>query len=132
MAAKLDGGGSATPAPGVPKTADGPPAASVPDGKCLSRQEAATVAKTSPPPVPRPNTSGQKTHGRWIDEQGKAHAITSGQDGDSAKVWETLQQLDIPTAGPPTAVSDVEQELAVRMAASIELPADAVARLDAV
>lgn len=68
-----------------------------------------------PPPVPRPNPGGQKTHGRWFDEHGQAHAITSGQDDDSVKVWETLQQLDIPVAGPPTAVSDVEQKLAVRM-----------------
>lgn len=106
-------GATATPAPQQP--AGGAPLVSAPDGKRLSREEAATVATTLPPPVPRPNTSGQKTHGRWFDEHGQAQAITSGQDDDSAKVWETLQQLDIPVAGPPTAVSDVEQKLAVRM-----------------
>jgi hypothetical protein len=142
LAAKLGGGAPATPATtstasqaggngatsssAVRKSDDVPARQSAPDGKRLSREEAATVAATLPPPVPRPNTGGQKTHGQWFDEHGRAHAITSGQDGDSTKVWETLQGLDIPTAGPPTAVSDVEQKLAARMVQDGRRHADVV------
>lgn len=109
------GGSGAASSPQVRESDDVPARPSAPDGKRLTREEAAKVAESLPPPVPRPNTSGQKTHGRWFDEHGQAHAITSGQDEDSAKVWETLQQQDIPVSGPPTAVADVEQKLAVRM-----------------
>ncbi|MEA5366446.1 DddA-like double-stranded DNA deaminase toxin [Amycolatopsis sp., V23-08] len=66
-----------------------------------------------PPPVVR--STGQKTHGRWVDENGQAHEIVSGNDANSAAAWTILQQQGIPLKAAPVTVSHVEQKLAAQM-----------------
>ncbi|MEC3980410.1 DddA-like double-stranded DNA deaminase toxin [Amycolatopsis sp. H20-H5] len=59
--------------------------------------------------------SGQKTHGRWVDEHGQAHEIVSGRDNDAADAARLLRDKGIPQRGELTTTADVEQKIAARM-----------------
>ena len=66
--------------------------------------------------MPKPNTGGAKTHGRWIDESGDTQEVVSGRDERSDAAWNILRQQGIPAPGQTTTVADVEQKLAAQMA----------------
>ncbi|WP_328448021.1 DddA-like double-stranded DNA deaminase toxin [Amycolatopsis sp. NBC_00438] len=85
------------------------------DGRRLSHEQAAALAAVLPPPVTR--STGQKTHGRWVDEHGQAHELVSGNDAGSDAAWTLLQERGIPLKAAPVTVSHVEQKLAARMVA---------------
>jgi hypothetical protein len=84
-----------------------------PDGQRLTRDQAVKLQEDLPPPVV--SMSGQKTHGRWIDEHGEAHEIVSGQDEDAAEAARLLREKGIPQRGDVTTTADVEQKIAARM-----------------
>ncbi|PFG50666.1 nucleic acid/nucleotide deaminase of polymorphic system toxin [Amycolatopsis sulphurea] len=84
-----------------------------PDGQKLSREHAEALQADMPLPVV--SNTGVKTHGRWVDEHGQAHEITSGRDEDAAEAARLLQEHGIPPRGDLAATADVEQKLAARM-----------------
>ncbi|MFJ8815263.1 DddA-like double-stranded DNA deaminase toxin [Amycolatopsis thermoflava] len=86
---------------------------STPDGQRLTREQADAIRAELPPPVV--SMSGQKTHGRWIDENGQAHEIVSGRDEDAEEAARMLREKGIPQRGDVTTTADVEQKLAARM-----------------
>ncbi|MEV6902490.1 DddA-like double-stranded DNA deaminase toxin [Amycolatopsis sp. NPDC051372] len=59
--------------------------------------------------------TGQKTHGRRVDEHGQAHEIVSGNDADAAEAARLLREKGIPQRGDETTTADVEQKIAARM-----------------
>ncbi|SDJ38854.1 SCP1.201-like deaminase [Actinokineospora alba] len=81
----------------------------------LSPEKVAELGSALPPAVPKPNPTGRKTHGRWVDEAGRIHEAVSGRDGDSAEAWRILQEAEIPVPAEPVAVTHVEIKLAARM-----------------
>ncbi|MET7993479.1 DddA-like double-stranded DNA deaminase toxin [Amycolatopsis sp. NPDC005232] len=101
-----------TTSPAGPATAAEPPAA-VPDGQRLTREQAESLQAELPPPVI--TMTGQKTHGRWVDEHGQAHEIVSGNDADAAEAARLLREKGIPQRGDVTTTADVEQKIAARM-----------------
>ncbi|WP_424190241.1 DddA-like double-stranded DNA deaminase toxin [Actinokineospora sp. G85] len=64
------------------------------------------------PPTVVPST-GQKTHGRFVDPEGKVHALASGYDAMYEPVEKYL--LEIKVRRRPLRASDVEMKLAVHM-----------------
>lgn len=70
---------------------------------------------TLPPPVPRPNPEGRKTHGRWVDTDGRVQELTSGHDEHSEEAWHLLKQAGLLPARRPAVVDHVEMKLATRM-----------------
>jgi hypothetical protein len=103
---------STTTPPSQP-SATAAPAATAPDGQRLTREQAEALQADLPPPVT--TMTGQKTHGRWVDEHGQAHEIVSGKDEDAAEAARLLREKGIPQRGDVTTTADVEQKLAARM-----------------
>ncbi len=94
-------------------TATAAPATAAPDGQRLTREQAEAVQAELPPPVT--TMTGQKTHGRWVDENGQAHEIVSGRDEDAEEAAKLLREKGIPQRGDITTTADVEQKIAARM-----------------
>lgn len=86
-----------------------------PSSRALSPGEIAEITGALPPAVPKPNPTGRKTHGRWVDEEGRIHEAVSGRDDDSAEAWRILREAKIPLPAEPVAVTHVEIKLAARM-----------------
>ncbi len=104
-------GGTAT----TPQPTSASPRA--PDGQRLDREQADALRGQLPPTVPRDNREGKKTHGRWIDENGQAHAVVSGRDEQSEAAWQILKERGIPLIAPNASAADVEQKAAAQMVA---------------
>ncbi|WP_436500002.1 DddA-like double-stranded DNA deaminase toxin [Actinokineospora sp. HUAS TT18] len=64
-----------------------------------------------PPVVP---SSGQKTHGRWVDADGTVHAEVSGADAKGKQALRFFAE-ELKARRIPTTVTDVEIKLAVHM-----------------
>jgi hypothetical protein len=94
-------------------TAASAPATAAPDGQRLTREQAEALQAELPPPVT--TMTGQKTHGRWVDENGQAREIVSGKDADAAEAARLLREKGIPQRGDITTTADVEQKIAARM-----------------
>jgi type IV secretory pathway VirB10-like protein len=103
----------ATAGPPTQPTAASSPATTTPDGQRLTRERAEALQAELPPPVT--TMTGQKTHGRWVDEDGQAHEIVSGKDADAAEAAQLLREKGIPQRGDVTTTADVEQKIAARM-----------------
>lgn len=82
----------------------------------LSREQVAALQSDLPPPVPKPNPEGRKTHGRSVDEHGKTSQEISGRDDDSAEVWRLLKAAGMSPTREPAATTHVEAKVAARMA----------------
>jgi hypothetical protein len=128
MQAYLDRLGGAGSSPSTGQTGDSgtsPPSQPRP-GKRLAPEDVAELADTLPPPVPKPNPEGKKTHGVWVDGDGKRHRVVSGRDEDATEAWKLLQAQGIPIRAPAARTSDVEQKLAARMVRERRMSAEVV------
>ncbi|GAA3985632.1 SCP1.201-like deaminase [Allokutzneria multivorans] len=65
-----------------------------------------------PPPVV--SSTGQKTHGRWIDPDGTVHPVVSGWDHLTPEVNDSLRAMGCPRV-PVITAADVELKLAALM-----------------
>jgi hypothetical protein len=84
-------------------------------GRRLQPEKVAALKEQLPPPVPKPNPTGKKTHGRWVDDDGRVRDEVSGRDEDSDEAWRILQAAKIPLPSEPVVVTHVEVKLAARM-----------------
>lgn len=84
-------------------------------GRRLAPDEVAELQGKLPPSVPKPNPEGRKTHGVWVDEQGRRHFVLSGRDDVSAEVWRQLQAAGMSPARPPATIDHVEAKVAAEM-----------------
>lgn len=62
-----------------------------------------------PPPVVK--GTGSKTHGRWLDEDGTAHAISSGQDAAADDTRRLLETRGMPAASAAAVATTSHVEL---------------------
>jgi hypothetical protein len=67
-----------------------------------------------PEPVPKPNPTGKKTHGRIVGDPA-AEVIVSGVDDYSAEAWRLLLAAGLSPKFKPMSVNHVEMKVAVRM-----------------
>lgn len=95
-----------------------------PDEQRLSRERVQRLQTDLPSPVAA--NTGSKTHGRWVDEHGRARSIVSGHDQDAAEAQQLLKDCGIPVVAPVTATSHVEIKLAARMLRERRQHADVV------
>ncbi len=65
--------------------------------------------------MPKPNPTGKKTHGRWVDKDGNIGQMVSGEDEDAIEVRRILKAAGVPPVGEPVTVTHVEMKLAARM-----------------
>jgi hypothetical protein len=65
--------------------------------------------------VPKPNPQGRKTHGEWLDAQGRPHHVVSGKDKDSLQVWRLMREAGIRSAAEPVTTTHVEMKVVARM-----------------
>lgn len=91
------------------------PAISSPDTHKLNPDELATLRRGLPPPVPTPNPERKKTHGRWLDANGKTHSVVSGRDEDASEVWRLLRAAGMRSTTEPMISNHVEMKIVARM-----------------
>jgi hypothetical protein len=73
------------------------------------------ILATLPPPVPKPNPSGKKTHGRIV---GSDEQVASAEDAESDEVWQRLVAAGVPEKFKPMSIDHAEMKVALRMVKS--------------
>lgn len=68
-----------------------------------------------PPRVPTPNPAGKKTHGRWVDAQGRVQTTISGHDETAKAAWELLQRAGASPNRKLAVIDHVEVKVATTM-----------------
>ncbi|OLR94102.1 DddA-like double-stranded DNA deaminase toxin [Actinokineospora bangkokensis] len=110
---------SGTPAAGSPVAPASWPAALRPAGPDAAQTpppppHIQEILDRLPPPVPKPNPQGRKTHGRVVGDPAD-EVVISGSDSDSAEIWRLLQERGVTVKFKPMTINHVEMKVALRM-----------------
>jgi hypothetical protein len=81
----------------------------------LSGERVKELKDELPMPVPKPNPESKKTHGRWVDGQGKVQRVVSGEDQYSEAASALFKKAGVPPNKKLAIVTHAEVKVVAQM-----------------